>query len=63
MENLSLWLAVAVTWLLIVASYLFPGVFTPLMVFLLLIILVFSIVVSWAISKSTKRSRGRSGKA
>jgi len=60
MENLSLWLAVAVTWILILASYLFPDFFTPLMIFLLLIVLVFSIAANWIMSELTGQSRSRS---
>jgi len=57
MKNLSLWLAVMITWLLILASYLFPEFFTSLIVFILLLVLVFSIAANWAVSSSSKRSK------
>jgi len=57
MENLSLWLTVAATWILILASYLFPDFFTPLMVFLLLTVLVFSIVADWMMSEMAEHRR------
>ena len=60
MENLSLWLAVIISWILILASYLFPEVFTPLMVFLLLVVLVSSVAANWAVSKSTRRFKRKS---
>ena len=60
MENLSLWLMVAATWILILASYFFPDFFTPLMVFLLLTVLVFSIVANWMMSEPAEHSRRRS---
>jgi membrane protein implicated in regulation of membrane protease activity len=59
MENLSLWLAVAATWALILASYLFPSLFTPLLVFLLVTVVVFYIAARWAISRSAGQPKKR----
>ena len=61
MENLSLWLMVTITWILILASYFFPDFFTSTIVFLLLTVLVFSIVANWMMSESAKRPKPRSG--
>jgi len=62
MENLSLWLATAAAWALIIASYLFPSLLTPLIVLLLVTVVVFYVAARWAISRSPGQPKKGSGK-
>jgi membrane protein implicated in regulation of membrane protease activity len=60
MESQSIWLLVAATWILILASYFIASPDFSLIIFLLLLVLVFAAVASWltASSEKTKKQTG-----